>query len=96
MTDAITVALVAGGCSVVVGILSFIGQLIISNRTQAISMKEIDAKVEQLSAVTNVKLDELTREVREHNNFAKRVPLLEVQVDYMGKQIEVLQKNGEK
>lgn len=92
MSDAITVALVAGGCSVVVGVLSFVGQLIISNRSQAVTMKEIDAKVERLAAVTNVKLDELTREVREHNNFAKRVPLLEIQVDYMGKQIEALKK----
>lgn len=92
MSDAITVALVAGGCSVVVGVLSFVGQLIISSRSQAVTMKEIDAKVERLAAVTNVKLDELTREVREHNNFAKRVPLLEIQVDYMGKQIEALKK----
>ena len=30
-------------------------------------------------AVTDTKLEELTREVREHNNFARRVPVLEEQ-----------------
>lgn len=94
MSDAITVALVAGGCSVIVGILSFIGQLIISSRSQAITMKEIESRVETLSATTNVKLDELTREVREHNGFAKRVPLLELQVDVINRQIESLKKEG--
>ena len=31
-------------------------------------------------AVTDTKLEELTREVREHNNFARRVPILEEQI----------------
>ena len=31
-------------------------------------------------AVTDTKLEELTREVREHNNFARRVPILEEQM----------------
>lgn len=31
-------------------------------------------------AVTDVKIDELTREVREHNNFARRMPVLEEQI----------------
>lgn len=32
-------------------------------------------------AVTDVKIEELTREVREHNNFARRVPILEEKVE---------------
>lgn len=36
-------------------------------------------------AVTEVKIEELTREVREHNNFAKRVPLLEKDVEMLKK-----------
>lgn len=42
--------------------------------------KELDAKLEKWQAVTDTKIDELTREVREHNNFAKRVPVLEEKV----------------
>lgn len=103
MTDAIVVALIAGGCSIIVGILSVITQLVLSRRQQIMTVAEldkrseisdsrIDAKIEQLASVTNIKLDELTREVREHNNFAKRVPLLELQVEYMDKQIASMQK----
>lgn len=42
-------------------------------------------------AVTDTKLEELTREVREHNGFARRVPLLEVQVEALGRDVRELQ-----
>ena len=42
-------------------------------------------------AVTDTKLEELTREVREHNNFAKRVPILEEQMETVQGQIKELQ-----
>lgn len=101
MASTTMVALIAGGCSIVVGILSFVAQLVVSARTQSATMSEIEkrseltdagikAQVETLSATTNIKIDELTREVREHNNFAKRVPLLELQVDIMSKQIDAM------
>ena len=41
---------------------------------------EMKAQFEKAQAVTDIKIEELTREVREHNNFAKRVPLLEQKV----------------
>ena len=42
-------------------------------------------------AVTDTKIEELTREVREHNNFARRVPLLEAQVETLRGDIRELQ-----
>lgn len=42
--------------------------------------REIDHKLDKQQAVMNTKLDELTREVREHNDFAKRVPVVEEQI----------------
>ena len=42
-------------------------------------------------AVTDTKLEELTREVREHNNFAKRVPLLEEQIKVANHRIQDLE-----
>lgn len=42
-------------------------------------------------AVTDTKLDELTREVREHNNFAKRVPVLEEKMELCEERIKELQ-----
>ena len=66
MTEAIIVALITGG-------LSLLGVLITSSKTA----RDVAAKLDKRQAVTDTKLEELTREVREHNNFARRVPVLE-------------------
>lgn len=71
--EAIIAALIAGG-------LSLVGVVITNNR--GINKIQTDMKLEfaKAQAVTDTKIDELTREVREHNNFAKRVPILEAAV----------------
>ena len=81
MSDAIIVALITGG-------LSLIG-VIVSNIHTAQSM---DAKLDKQQAVTETKLEELTREVRAHNNFAQRVPVLEEQIKVANHRIEDLEK----
>lgn len=43
-------------------------------------------------AVTDTRLDELTREVREHNHFARRVPVLEEQIKLANHRIEDLER----
>ena len=43
-------------------------------------------------AVTETKLEELTREVREHNNFARRVPVVEEQIRVMDRRMAALEK----
>lgn len=45
-------------------------------------------------AVTEAKIDELTREVREHNNFAKRMPVVEEQIKVINHRIDDLEKGG--
>ncbi len=64
----------------ITGTFSVLG-IVISN---AKSNQKMESKIEQqlntAQAVTDCKIEELTREVREHNNFAKRVPVLEEQV----------------
>ena len=42
-------------------------------------------------AVTETKLDELTREVREHNGFARRMPVVEEQIKVINHRIEDLE-----
>ena len=42
-------------------------------------------------AVTETKLEELTREVREHNNFARRVPLCEERIKVVNHRLENLE-----
>jgi hypothetical protein len=81
MSDAIIVALITGG-------LSLIG-VIVSNIHTAQSM---DAKLDKQQAVTETKLEELTREVRTHNNFAQRIPVLEEQMKVANHRIADLEK----
>ncbi|WP_418851830.1 hypothetical protein [Prevotella sp.] len=81
MSDAIIVAIITGG-------LSLIG-VIVSNIHTAQSM---DAKLDKQQAVTETKLEELTREVRTHNNFAQRIPVLEEQMKVANHRIADLEK----
>ena len=54
----------------------------------------IKAELKQAQAVTDTKITELTREVREHNNFAKRVPVLEEQMGSNTRRIENLERKA--
>lgn len=69
----IAIALITGGLSLLgVVITNYMG----NNKMQA----EMKLEFAKAQAVTDTKIEELTREVREHNNFAKRVPVLEQKV----------------
>lgn len=46
-------------------------------------------------AVTDTRLDELTREVREHNHFARRVPVLEEKIEVVNHRIDDLERKGD-
>ena len=48
--------------------------------------------MDKQQAVTETKLEELTREVRAHNNFAQRIPVLEEQINVANHRIEDLEK----
>lgn len=52
---------------------------------------EMDKKISVYTAKTDEKLDSLTREVREHNNFARRVPVIEEQIKVANHRIEDLE-----
>ncbi len=82
MTE-IIVALITGG-------LTLLGVVITSFR----AAKSTESKIETRCAVTDCKLDELTREVREHNNFAKRMPVVEEQIKVINHRITDLEKGG--
>ena len=59
--------------AVITGVLAVIWAFLSTVAANAKMAKEL----EKAQAVTDTKIEELTREVREHNNFAKRVPVLE-------------------
>ena len=63
--------------AVITGIITLTGVLIANSKSQA---------------VTDTKLDELTREVREHNTLISRVPVLEEQLKVANHRIEDLER----
>ena len=83
MTEAIIVAIVTAGLSLFGIIYSF-------NK----SANKVDAKLDKQQAVIETKMDELTREVREHNNFAKRIPVVEEQIKVINHRIDDLEQEA--
>lgn len=81
MSGDITIALIGAGASVFVGLLSFAGIYLSNSKSNA----DMQKKIEIAQAVTDTKIEELTREVRTHNNFAQRVPVLEEKVSNLEK-----------
>ena len=80
MSEAILVALITGG-------LSLIG--VVATCLVTARKNETNMKISQ--AVTDTKIDELTREVRSHNNFAQRMPVVEEQIKVINHRIEDLE-----
>lgn len=74
--------------AVITGGLSLIG-VVISN---LLSQRKTDETLRTSQAVTDTKIEELTREVREHNNFAKRMPVVEEKLKVINHRIEDLER----
>lgn len=75
---------------VIVAIITLLGVIV----TNVGSNRKIEHSLETSQAVTDCKIDELTREVRKHNNFAQRVPVIEEQIKVINHRIKDLE--GEK
>ena len=87
---------------IITGVFSVVCQMIISrnstkdlakdlyaklDKQSQISDQKLDAKLEKYQAVTDEKISELTREVRKHNNFAERMPVLEEKISTLEKKV---------
>lgn len=79
--ESITVAIITGGLALIGVVIS---NIFAANRTQA--------QISTAQAVTDTKLEELTREVRLHNNFAQRIPVIEEQMKVVNHRVEDLEK----
>lgn len=77
MLSEIFTALITGG-------LALLGVVITNNANN----QKMQAELKASQAVSNCKIDELTREVREHNNFAKRMPVVEEQIKVINHRIK--------
>ena len=80
MTEAITVALITGG-------LSLIGVIIAS----IAGNRRTEQKIQVAQAVTDTKIEELTREVRKHNGFAEKIPVIQEQIKVINHRIADLE-----
>lgn len=78
--ESIIVSLITGG-------LSLIG-VVLSNMS---SNRKIETQIQTQQAVTDTKIEELTREVREHNNFARRMPVVEEKINVINHRIDDLE-----
>lgn len=79
--ETIIAAAISGG-------LALVGVII----TSLTSMNKIRQEIKTQQAVTDCKLEELTREVREHNNFAKRMPVVENDIKNIKDKMEYLHR----
>lgn len=78
--EAIIVALLTGG-------LSLVGVII----TNMMSNSKIEKQLEINQAVTDTKLESLTDEVKKHNSFAMRIPVIESQIETIHKRLSKLE-----
>ena len=81
MSDAIWVALI-----------TLVGTVITCYATNRKTKNDITQEFRVAQAVTDTKIEELTREVREHNNFAKRMPVVENDIKHINDDIHKLQQ----
>lgn len=80
MSEAIIVALITGGLSLAGVVITCLATAKKSEKAAAVAQ-----------AVTDTKIDELTREVRAHNNFAQRMPVVEEQIKVINHRINDLE-----
>ena len=66
-------------------------EIIVALITGGVTLAGVLASNSRAQAVTDTKIDELTREVREHNNFARRVPVVEEQIKVINHRLEDLE-----
>ena len=80
MSEAILVALITGG-------LSLVGVVV----TCLVTARKNETAMKISQAVTDTKIEELTREVRTHNGFAQRMPVVEEQIKVINNRIKDLE-----
>ena len=81
MSEGIVIALITG-------LFSFGASLLANSSSNKKLVTDLKLEVTKNQAVTDTKIEELTREVREHNNFAKRMPVVENDIKHIEEEIK--------
>ena len=74
--------------AIITAAASLIGVIITNTRNSRRLSETLEQNLKVSQAVTDTKIDELTREVRDHNNFARRMPVVEEQIKVINHRIE--------
>lgn len=82
--------------SIIVSIISAAATIITVIINTKASNRELTHKLETQQAVTETKIDSLTSEVREHNNFARRMPVVEEQIKVINHRLEDLERENQR
>jgi hypothetical protein len=81
-------ALIAAGSSIIVGLLALAGVMITNNRSNSKMQNDMKTSL----SVMKEQMSELTREVRMHNDFARRIPVIEEKVKSINRRISELEE----
>ena len=90
MTDTVIAALITGGLALIGVIVSCLVTIRKSQEDNQRTKEDIQAEIKTAIAVQDTKIEELTREVREHNNFARRMPVVENEIRHIENDITTL------
>lgn len=74
--------------AIITSLFSFGASILANSSSNKKLVNDLKIEVTRNQAVTDTKIEELTREVREHNNFAKRMPVVENEVKHLGEEIK--------
>lgn len=85
MSEGIVVALITG-------VFSFGASLLANSNSNKKLVNDFKLEVTKQQTETKIKLEELTREVREHNNFAKRMPAVEEGIENLKEKVNYFHK----
>ena len=85
MSEGILIALITGA-------FSFGASLLANSSSNKKLVNDLKLEVTRNQAVTDTKLEELTREVREHNNFAQRMPVVEEGIENLKEKVNYFHK----
>ena len=80
-----------GVTEIIVAIVTGVATVIAVVLTNSRNSRDMDAKLEKAQAITDTKIEELTREVRIHNGFAQRIPVLEEKMNVADNRIKDLE-----
>lgn len=86
MSEGIIIAIISG-------LFSFGASLLANISSNKKLVNDFKLEVTKKQAVTDTKIEELTREVREHNNFAKRMPVVENEIKHIEEKMTELHRN---